>query len=132
MEHSKYLKNFTGLQADSFVGQLGTPYTRQWDLRLSNETESEYTVSFEANLGTTSQVVISIAGHYESIFARMMGFVLISAIPERGLLDALECLKDTWQFYNERDPHPNVQTLENKVTPPVAGKDNRTGLVLSK
>jgi len=51
---------------------------------------------------------------------------------DQDLRDVLECLKDTLQFYNDYDPRPSVRGLENRIIPPLAGKDNRAGLILSK
>lgn len=133
MEQSKYLTPSIDSQADYSDGQSLIPYTQQWDLRSSRGTEAEYSVYFEVNLGTAPQVTISVAGPYESVIARLLGYIMVSVLPEQGLSEALQCLNDTWKFYTEESSHiPSLPSLPRKVRPRVAGRDKRPGLVFSK
>ncbi len=105
---------------------------KQWNLKLSNETEAGYFITLEANMGTAQQATVTISGSYESVIARYIGCVAVSFLPERGLADALQGLRIAWQFYNEEQPSPTNQALTQKTTPKVIGTVSRPKLALSR
>jgi hypothetical protein len=133
MDQSKSWTNSIDLLADYSAGQSLIPYTKLWDLKPSKRTESEYSIRFEVNLGTVQHVTVSVAGSYETMIARLLGYMLVSSLPEEGLTEALECLRDTWNFHTEglKHIHSPLQ-LSQKVAPQVLSKDTRPGLALLK
>jgi hypothetical protein len=74
-----------------------------------------------------------VAGSYEAIIARLLGYILVSTLPEEGLTEALECLRDTWNFYTEELKHnQSPRQLTQKITPHVLRNDTRPGMTLLK
>lgn len=105
---------------------------RQWDLKRYSRTEAEYNVYVEMNLGTASQATVTITGPYKSIVSRALGYVMVSTMPERGLLEALKCLKNMWDFYEEEPPYSEDHPpLPQKIEATVIRKEKRPSLVLS-
>ncbi len=108
------------------------PYTRQWNLKISKGTETDYSVHLEVNTGTTPQVTVSVSGPYDSVVVRCLGYIVVSLIPEKGLAEAVRCLRDIWQFHTEEEPLSSLPSLPHKISPRVERKEKRADLVLSK
>ena len=106
---------------------------RQWNLKLSSETEADYNVYLEFSPATTPQVTVTVSGSHKSVVTRFLGYMIVSILPENSLPEALQSLKEVWDFYTEEPSYSSThRLLPRKIEATVARKEKRPGLVLSK
>jgi hypothetical protein len=91
-----------------------------WD---ENEIESlQPIVTFESTLAFPNEHEAVLSGVYSGANAlkRYLGCIILMHLPEKGVDEAFDWLKDTWQFY----AHPPVgqQAVPALIGPPMKAK----------
>ena len=134
MNLSRYWTNSIEWQEDSSGGQSPKNYIKQWSHELSDpDIESgESTIHSLFEPGTVYAIEINVAGSNRAMLGRILGFVMISIMPDEGLEEALFSLRDMFEFYSHK-PTPRLARLAPKaIDASIGDKKKRPDLVLTE
>jgi len=82
--------------------------------------------------GTVYAIEINMAGSNRAMLGRVLGFVMISIMPDEGLEEALFSLRDMVEFYSHK-PAPRPARLAPKaIDASIGDRKKRPDLVLTE
>lgn len=92
----------------------------------------DYTIHSLLEPGTVYAVEIKVASSHQALLGRILGFIMISIMPDEGLEEALFSLRDMVEFYSHK-PAPRPARLAPKaIGASIGEKRKRPDLILTE
>lgn len=82
--------------------------------------------------GTTYRVTLALGMQGETAIERLFGCLLIATMPQRGIVEALEAVRDIWDYYLSEPQQWHAPQLKREtIKGAVVGERKRPDLVIS-